>query len=129
MSAERSRPGVFASLRGALGTALTLLQTRLELLALELAEEKQRIIGLLLWGAVAVLALGMGLVFLAVFMTILLWDTHRLLVMGISAAVFCGLGLVAISIFMRLLHAPTSLFSASLAELAQDRAELRDPPA
>ncbi|MDE2442329.1 MAG: phage holin family protein, partial [Betaproteobacteria bacterium] len=77
---EPRRTGLFASLKGLLGTSLTLLQTRLQLLATELEEERQRLLALLLWGAVAVLALGAGAIFLAIFLTVLLWDSQRLLV-------------------------------------------------
>ena len=60
-----ARPGLYASVKGLLGTSLTLLQTRIQLLATELEEERQRVLALLLWGAVAVLGLGAGLLFLA----------------------------------------------------------------
>lgn len=121
------RPGLLASLRGMLGTTLTLLQTRLQLLATELEEERQRLLALLLWGAIAVLALGAGLVFLAVFLTVLLWDSHRLLVLGIFAAAFVTAGVLAVVLTMRLARSPSGLFGASLAELSRDRADLRTP--
>jgi uncharacterized membrane protein YqjE len=128
MSAPGARPGLLASAKGALGTALTLLQTRLQLLVTELEEERQRLFGLLLWGAIAVLALGVGLVFIAIFLTVLFWDSNRLLVLGIFSVVFTGLGIVAVFLVQRLVAVRTGLFGASLAELGNDRAALRDPP-
>src|SRR5262245_10001415 len=122
---EEKAPGVFASLRGALGSALSLLQTRLMLLATEVEEEKQRFATLLMWGLAATLALGVGLVFLAIFITALLWDTHRLQVLGACAAAFGVFGVVAGVFFLRLLRTPSTLFAASLSELTQDRASLR----
>lgn len=118
-------PGIFASLRGALGSALSLLQTRLLLLATEVEEEKQRFAALLIWGLAATLALGVGLIFLSIFLTALFWDTHRLLILGACASVFCVFGLVALVLFMRQVRTPSTLFAASLAELTQDRASLR----
>lgn len=108
-----------------LGTSLTLLQTRLQLLATELEEERQRLLALLLWGAIAILALGAGLVLVAVFLTVLLWDSHRLLVLGIFAAAFVTLGVLAVMLSLRLARSPSGLFGASLAELSRDRADLR----
>lgn len=121
-----ARPGLFASVKGLLGTSLTLLQTRLQLLATELEEERQRLLALLLWGAVAVLGLGAGLVFLAIFLTVLLWDSHRLLVLGIFTAVFLGTGLIAVYLACKLGRSPSGLFAASMVELGRDRAALRD---
>lgn len=122
-----ARPGLYASVKGLLGTALTLLQTRVQLLATELEEERQRLLSLLLWGAVATAAMGAGLVFLAIFLTVLLWDTHRLLVLGIFTAFFLGLGLLAAYLAWKLGTSPSGLFTASMAELSRDRAALREP--
>lgn len=120
-----TRPGLYASLKGLLGTSLTLLQTRLQLLATELEEERQRVLAALLWTAVAVLAIGAGLIFLAVFVTVLFWDEHRLLVLGGFAGVFMSLGIVAALFVRRLWSSPSGLFADSLAELSRDRAALR----
>jgi uncharacterized membrane protein YqjE len=122
-----SGAGLYASVKGLLGTSLTLLQTRVQLLVTELEEERQRIQALLLWSAVALLAMGAGLVFLAIFLTVLLWDSHRLLVLGIFTAIFLGLGLSAVYLSWRLARTPSGLFQASLTELSRDRAALRDP--
>lgn len=122
-----ARPGLYASVKGLLGTSLTLLHTRLQLLATELEEERQRLLALLLWSAVAVLALGAGLVFLAIFLTVLLWDTNRLLALGIFSAIFLGLGGVAVALACKLGRSATTLFAASMAELGRDRAALREP--
>lgn len=117
------RPALLQSLRGAGATLLELLHTRLELLATELEEGKLRLLTVLAWGAAAVLLLCMGLVFLAVFLTVLFWDGHRLLVLGLMTALFLGAGAVALWLARRPLSAPP-LLQASLAELAADREAL-----
>lgn len=117
-------PGLFASLRGLAATAVGLAKTRLELLVTEFEEEKLRLVGLLGYGAVALLMLFVGLVFLAVFVTVLLWDSHRLLALGIFSALFLGGGLVALAAALRLARRPSRLFSASLAELGRDQSVL-----
>ena len=121
-----ARPGLYASVKGLLGTSLTLLQTRLHLLATELEEERQRLLVSLLWTAVAVLAIGIGLFFTALFLTVLFWE-QRLLVAGLSASVFLLVGIVAACLARRLWSSPSGLFAASLAELSSDRAALREP--
>ena len=122
----RSR-GLYSSLRGLLASGLAMLQVRLELLATEVQEEKARLVGLLAYGAAGILLLCAGAVFLAVFLTVLLWDSHRLLVLGIFSALFLGAGFLALGVARSHGRADSRLFSASLAELAGDRAALEPP--
>lgn len=121
---DTARSGLFASLKGLFGTTLGLLQNRLQLLGVELAEERLRLLSLLTWGAVALVSLSAGLVFLAVFLTVLLWDSNRLLALGVFSALFLGGGIVALLMTLRLARAGSTLFTASLAELQKDRATL-----
>ena len=124
MSATPRPRGLFASLRGLAATGLSLAQTRLELLAVELQEEKARLLGLLAWGALALIFLSAGVIFLAVAITVLLWDSHRLLALGAFTTLFLGIGFVALLLARRLARSGTQLFAASLGELEQDRAAL-----
>lgn len=120
--------GLFASLRGLIATAIGLARTRLELLATELEEEKLRLLGMLMYGLAAFLMLGAGLVLLAIFLTVLFWDSHRLLVLGGLTLVFLLAGVGSLLLVMRRVRAGSRLFSASLAEMAQDHQALRGNP-
>lgn len=119
-----SSPGLFSSLRGFATTSVALLRTRLELFKLEAQEEAGRVIALLLWGAAGVLLGIAGLVFLAVLMTVLLWDSHRLLALGIFTALFLAAAGMAIATALRLARQGSQLFAASLAELRRDESAL-----
>ena len=121
---EASRAGLFASLKGLCGTSLALVQNRLQLLGVELAEERLRLLSLATYGAIALICLGAGLVFLAVFLTVLLWDSHRLLALGVFSALFLGAGIATLLVAMNHARAGSTLFKASLAELARDREAL-----
>jgi uncharacterized membrane protein YqjE len=114
-----------------LGASLLALgRIRLELLSIEVQEEKERVAGLLLWSVLTALMVGFGAVFGAVFLTVALWDTqHRLTALGMSALLFVGLALVGAMRLRRLVGAGSALFSSSIAELREDSAALRgDPP-
>jgi uncharacterized membrane protein YqjE len=126
MDAAPGGRGLGARLRGLGATALGLLQTRLELLATELAEEKVRLGGLLAWALAAFFFIGFGAVLLALFLTVLLWDSHRLLALGIFTALFLFIGIVAAMVVGRRARQGSRLFAASIAELAQDREALHD---
>lgn len=121
-----SRPaGLFASLRGFATTGVALLRTRVELLKVEAQEEVGRIAGLLLWSIAAVLCGIVGLTFLAVLLTVLLWETQRVLALAVFATLFLGSAAVAVGIALRLARRGSQLFSASLAELRRDETALR----
>lgn len=115
---------LLASLRGFAATAAGLVRTRLELLSVEAQEEVGRISGLLLWSMAAVLLAVMGVVFLAIFVTVLFWDSHRMLVLGIFTALFLGGAILAIARALQLMRQGSQLFAASLAELRRDAAAL-----
>ena len=121
------RPRLAESLHGIVDAGLQTVQTRLELLGIELQEEKLRLAGLALNAVLAGLLLGFGLMFLLVFLTVLFWEEHRLLALGISTAICLIGGLLAASKAAHAFRSGTKLFSASLAELTRDRAALREP--
>lgn len=125
MTTAPPRGGLFASLRTLLGSSVGLLRTRLELLSVEVREEKVRLISLLTFGAAAFVLLSFGLLFLAVFVTVLLWESHRLLALGAFTAVFLGGGIACVGALLAVLRTPSKLFAASLAELARDQAALQ----
>jgi len=120
--------GLFASLRGLIATATALLRTRLELLATELEEEKLRLLSIVMYAAAALFLFGAGVVLLAIFVAVLFWDSHRLLAMAGLTAAFLLCGWVAWSLALRQVRTGSRLFSASLAELAQDHQALQGRP-
>ncbi len=115
---------LFASAKGLLGTGVTLLHNRLELLGVELAEERARLGSILAYGGAAFLCLAAGLIFLAIFLTVLLWDSNRLLALGVFSALFIGAGIASLTLAMSLAKSGSKLFSASLAELRKDHEAL-----
>lgn len=113
-----------ASLKGLLGTSLGLLQNRLELFGIELAEERGHLLMLIAYGAAAFVFLGAGLVFLAVLITFLFWDTHPILVLSLFAGAFLMAGGLALRQALCHSRIGSKIFSASLAELRKDRAAM-----
>lgn len=122
---EDSRPRLAASLRGLLDSGLGIVQSRLELLVVEVQEEKLRLAGLLLNIVLTAVLVGFGIVFLAIFLTVLFWEEHRLLALGLGTAALFGAGLFTASNAAADLRRGTRLFAASLAELARDREAVR----
>lgn len=121
MSDPFHQSGLFASLRRLLATALEIAQVRLDLLSTEVELEKRRLLDGLLWGAVALMALGVGVVLLCGFIILLFWEGYRLPTVGVLALLFiCGGALLMREVRLRLRN-PAGMFNASVAELARDR--------
>lgn len=129
MSDPVQQRGLLASLQRLLGTALDMAQVRLELLSTEVELEKRRVFDGLIWGALALLALDIGLVLLCGFVTLLFWDGYRLAAVGAMALVFLVLGGVLMrEARQRIRSSPTGMLDASLDELKRDRTGFSDAP-
>lgn len=109
-----------SSVQGLAATLMAIFQTRLELLATEVEEEKQRLLAVLGWGAVAVLMGTVASVFLAGFITVLFWDTHPLLVLGLLTLAFAAVCLWAVKRVQAITASPEGMLAATLAELQDD---------
>ncbi len=120
-----SEGGLLDSIRKLATTLVGVLQTRLGIFATELEEAKLQLSQLLLLGLVALFCLGLGIILLAVFFVVLFWDSYRLAVLGIMAAVFLGIGIFAVLALRAKAAENTEMFSATLAELAKDREQLK----
>ena len=114
-------PGLLASLRKLASTLVELVQTRFELIATEIEEERARVVRLLILAAVAGFFLALGTVVLTFFIIVLAWDTHRVLATAVLAVLYLGAGVVAALKARDTARAATKLFSASLAQLRKDR--------
>ena len=121
---ELAPPGLLASLRSLVATAVDILRTRLALLATEVEEEGLRWARLAFLGLTALLLLFLGLITFTLLIVIVFWDSHRILAAGLLTALYLGGGL-GIGLYVRSgLRGGSKLFSASLAELDKDRERL-----
>ncbi|THG83412.1 hypothetical protein E5198_07560 [Pseudomonas sp. A-1] len=113
-----------SALRGAGAAALGLLHGHLELLGIELQEQKAASLRQLLCAGLA-LVFGLLLLFaLSVLVLLLCWDSYRLEA-TVALCLFHGLGcLLALWRLRVALCRQASPFSASLEELARDREQL-----
>ena len=123
-----SKEPVSGPLRRLGSSLLTLGRIRLELLAIEAQEEKERIAGLALWAVLAALLAGFGLLMLVLLFVVALWDSHRLLAIGGAAVVLLAAATAAVFKLKALLAQPTTLFRSSIGELRADAYALRSRP-
>ena len=119
-----TRGGLFAALKNIAATLLASGQTRLELLANEVEEEKLRAVQMLLMALGAVLCLGAGVLVLILFLAVLYWE-NRVFVLGASCGILLLLSAVFFAGFRRAAHRPEKMFAASIAELQEDLRQLK----
>ncbi len=112
-------------LRRLLGSAFAMLQTRLELIGIELAEEKERLLAVLFLGLAAMMLATMALIALTALIAIAFWDTWRWQALAVITAVYALAALVcALKARSGLRNAPL-VFQATLEEFEKDREILR----
>ena len=121
-----SPSGLLGSFRGLADGVVGSLRDRLELFALEVQEEKHRLIQIAVWiSAIVVLAL-LTLVFVSGALLVVFWETARVPV-AVGLAAFYALGFAAAVLgFKRYLRRQPRPFAATLAELEDDHTCLRD---
>ena len=95
------------------------------MLSLEAREDIGQLLTLGVQAALAVVLLSFGLIFLALFLTVMLWDSQRLLALGIFSTAFLGGGAVLALLAWQRLRRGLRLFRASIQELRADRERLR----
>lgn len=112
------------SLRGLSKTFIALVQTRIEIFASEVDEERTRLARIVVLAMIAAFCLGLALVLLVLLVVVVFWDTNRLLAIGIIAGVFMLGALAALVSLRRALRQRPRFLSATLAELRKDGKEL-----
>ena len=118
-------PGVLASLRVVLVTVLGMAGTRFDLLGIELAEEKERLVALAITGFVAAFALSFAVLLVTLFCVVLFWDSYRLAVIGGFTVAYLAAGAWAVERLRAQLASHPALFAGTVAELEKDRDTLR----
>jgi uncharacterized membrane protein YqjE len=115
---------LMGSVKRLAATLISIVATRLELLANELQDERLRLTQMLLYSLFGVFCFGMGVLLLTVFIVVIFWDDHRLVVLGGLCTLFFVLTMLMAMLLRNKAHSKSKLFSASLAELAKDREQL-----
>ncbi len=118
--------GLFDAFKGMAALAVDVAQTRLELLSLEVEEERARLSALLVLSLVALFFLALAVVFAAL-LVVSVWP-HPVWVFGALALLFLGGGVAASVWALRQMKAKPRLFQTSVTELEKDREHLRERP-
>jgi uncharacterized membrane protein YqjE len=116
--------GLFESLKTLPASLVGIVQTRLELLSTDVAEEREHLISLLVVGLVALFCLGVGIVLLAILIAVAFWESHQFAALGGLTGIFLAAGTGVVWLAVHKARTRPRLFAASLAELSKDRQHL-----
>jgi uncharacterized membrane protein YqjE len=122
--AEPGRRPLGASLRSLATGALGLVAAHVELLGIEIQQEKERVAELMVLGACALVLFGMTLVLLTLLIVAALWDSYRLPAIGGLAMLYLALGIYLVSSMRRKIDSHPNPFAGTAAELEKDRERL-----
>ena len=126
-SAPPPSTGFLHSFRVLGDSLLGTVQDRLQLFSVELQEEKFRLIQTFIWISAAIFSGVMAVAFASLTLVYFFWESARLAVLG-GLTAFYAAALVAIIIgFRRFIARQPRPFAATLQELAEDRACIRNP--
>lgn len=117
--------GLFVSLKALSANLLGIVQTRLELLSTDIAEERERIVTLLVLALAALFSIGVGVVLLAILVVVALWESNRLFALGGMIVFFLMTGAIIGWVVLSRLRSSPRPFDASISELTKDRQELK----
>ena len=123
---EHRATGLFASVRDLLATALTIAQTRLELVSTEIEEELHRVAEILLWTFVVIFFAGITVLMFAFVIVIAWWEEHRLLAASLTAVLFLCITAVALFVVLAKARSRPKLLESTIEEIRRDRETLGD---
>lgn len=118
--------GLLDSLRNLARTFVAILQTRLEIFASELDEQRNLLTRIAVLAAAAAFCVALAVMLFVLFIVVLFWDTNRLLAIGVLAGVFSAGGIIALLMLQAAVKRRPKLLAATLAELRKDRSKLEE---
>lgn len=120
-----AKSGLMGSVRRLSLSLLTIVGTRIALLANELQEERLRLTQMFLFALIALFCFGLGILLLTILVVVLFWDEHRVAVLAVSSVIFFVCGGFMLRLARNKTLSGSKLFAASLAELDKDKQQLR----
>jgi uncharacterized membrane protein YqjE len=127
MATDPAAPVGFLGSFRALGDGLLVtVEDRIRLFSIELQEEKFRLIQTFIWISAALFTAMMAVTFASLTLVYLFWETARLAVLGGLAVLYAGVLVGIIVAFRGYLARQPNAFAATLHEIGEDRACIRN---
>jgi uncharacterized membrane protein YqjE len=117
--------GVMDTIRSFFASWVAVVKTRVEILSVEIEEQREWIERLVLLAVGALFCLSLGIILLTLFVVVLFWDKYPLAVLGGFTVLYLGSGLgFWLALRAKLKNKPR-FFATTAAELGKDYAALQ----
>jgi uncharacterized membrane protein YqjE len=118
--------GVIDTIRSFLATWVAVVKTRVEIISVEIEEQREWLESLILLALAALFCISLGLILLTLFVVVLFWETdaRRWVLGGFAALYLIGGGALWLALRAKM-RAKPKLFAATAAELGKDHASLQ----
>lgn len=117
--------GILSSIRALADSLLAIVQDRIELVSVELQEEKLRLIQVFIWICAAIFTGMMAVMFASITLVYLLWDSARLAALGGLTLLYTVAAVTIVIAFRRYVTRQPKPFAATLGEIKVDRTCIR----
>jgi len=124
-SSASPSPGILDAIRSFLASWVALAQTRVELLSLEIEEQREWLEYILIRSLAALFFISLGLVLLTLFVVMCFWESYRLWVLGSFALIYLGAGIGLALVLRSKARTRPKLFENTAAELGKDNSHLQ----
>jgi len=114
--------GILHSVRTFADNLLATVQDRIELVSVELQEEKLRLIKVFIWISAAIFSSVLALMFASITIVYLFWESARLAALIGLTTLYTGATVVIIVAFRSYIARQPKPFAATIAEIKNDRA-------
>jgi uncharacterized membrane protein YqjE len=128
MATSTSAPptGVIDSLRSFLASWVAVVKTRVEIISVEIEEQREWLANLILMAVGALFCISLGLILLTLFIVVLFWETDaRQWVLGGFAGLYLLGGLALWMAVRKKMKNKPRIFSTTAAELGKDYSTLQ----
>jgi uncharacterized membrane protein YqjE len=127
MADSNPSSGLLNSLTALASSLAGIVYTRLELLSIDLEEDRDHLLSLVICSLLALFFMMIGIILMSILLVVIYWESHRLLVLSLLAGGFLIVGLAAAFYAVRKAKTKPRLFIASLLELVKDKQQLDNP--
>ncbi len=120
ISEPHESKGLFASLSGLGATLVAMMRTRLQLLAIDLEEDSAYLFQIAKLTLIMLFCFGVAVILLTILISVIFWDSHRILVLSVLCGFFVMSGLLIARYTQQKIKQKPTLFASSLSELVKD---------
>ena len=113
------------TVRSFLASWIAVVKTRVEIVSVEIEEQREWLVQLVLLAVAALFCLSLGIILLTLFVVVLFWNKYPLVVLGAFTLLYLGGGIgLWIALRQKMKNKPR-LFSTTAAELGKDYAAMQ----